>query len=43
MSQEEFNTVVRTRALNGNEWAAKENLDAINFLLGDDAEILEAS
>lgn len=37
LTAEEWETVKATRTLTGDQWAAKEDLDAIAFLLGDDA------
>ncbi len=34
LTAEEFNEVVLTRTLNSDEWDAKEEIEAIDFLLG---------
>jgi hypothetical protein len=36
MSREEFKALRETRTLTGEEWEAREELDEIAFLLGDD-------
>jgi hypothetical protein len=35
VTPEEFSDAVRTRTLSGEEWEAKEELEAIGFLLGE--------
>jgi len=35
-TSEEFEATKSNRSLTGDEWEAKENLDAIEFLLGED-------
>lgn len=37
MNEDEFRSVEETRTLSGEEWEAKEELDAISFLLGEDS------